>query len=424
MLDLLVIGAGLAGLTAAIYAAQAGLSVRVVTKGMNALHWAAGTIDLFGYLPDNTPVDAPLAALAALPDAHPLRHVSLPSLRQTLDDLQQWLAEEGLPYVGNKEGANLWLPSAVGAKRPTYLAPAAQAKARLDDPSPLLVVGFDRYNDFYPALIAENLRRQGHAARGHTLPLALITGRHAVINAVYLAEGLDDLTRLDGLAEVLRQVVQPGERVVFPALLGMAQHSQVIAKLESAVGASVAELATLPPSVPGLRLHRALVRKLARHGGRVESNMTAINFGAEGNKIAWVETESSARPLRHRAHAYLLATGGVLGGGFTSDHKGNFWERVFNLPLVYPTHRGQWFQPEFLDQRGHPIFQAGVQVDKAWQPVDGEGQRVYRNLWAAGNLLAHADALQTRSHEAIALASGAAAAHSLLAQRHVVEAVS
>jgi len=51
MLDLLVIGAGLAGLSAAIVVAEAGLRVRVVTKGLSALHWAAGTIDLLGYLP-------------------------------------------------------------------------------------------------------------------------------------------------------------------------------------------------------------------------------------------------------------------------------------------------------------------------------------------------------------------------------------
>jgi glycerol-3-phosphate dehydrogenase subunit B len=75
MLDLLVIGAGLAGLTAAMYAAQAGLSVRVVTKGLNALHWSAATIDLLGYLPDNTRVDAPFAALDQLPASHPLRQV-------------------------------------------------------------------------------------------------------------------------------------------------------------------------------------------------------------------------------------------------------------------------------------------------------------------------------------------------------------
>ena len=48
-LDLLVIGAGLSGLTAAYTAAKAGLKVQVITKGLGALHWTAGTIDLFGY---------------------------------------------------------------------------------------------------------------------------------------------------------------------------------------------------------------------------------------------------------------------------------------------------------------------------------------------------------------------------------------
>src|SRR5690606_32136408 len=99
---------------------QAGKSVRVITKGMNALHWAAGTIDLLGYLPDDTPVQQPLAALHQLDASHPLRQVEIAHARQTLRDLQTWLAEEQLPYVGTEIGieddANLWLPSAVGAK--------------------------------------------------------------------------------------------------------------------------------------------------------------------------------------------------------------------------------------------------------------------------------------------------------------------
>ncbi|MGB4975923.1 MAG: FAD-binding protein, partial [Anaerolineae bacterium] len=51
MLDLLVIGAGLAGLQAAITAAQAGARVRLIAKGLSATHWAAGTVDVLGYAP-------------------------------------------------------------------------------------------------------------------------------------------------------------------------------------------------------------------------------------------------------------------------------------------------------------------------------------------------------------------------------------
>lgn len=420
MLDLLVIGAGLSGLTAAIYAAEAGLQVRVVTKGMNALHWSAGTLDLLGYLPDNSAVETPLAALEQLDTSHPLRRVEASTIRQTLADLQSWLADEGLVYTNNADEKNLWLPSAVGAKRPALLVPAAQAVGRLDDPSPLLIIGFDNFNDFFPALITDNLRQQGHDARSHTLPLSLITKRQKVINEVILAEALDDLTRIDAVANVVRTLVRPGERVLFPAILGIERHNEVIARLSDAISAPVGEIPTLPPSVPGLRLHQALVRKLRKLGVRVESNMAAVEFGNECNEIAWVATASTARPLRHRARAYLLATGGLLGGGFSSDHSGRVWETIFGLPLSIPDKRSAWFRPEFLDSAGHPIFQGGIEVNERWQPVDGSGNVVYGNLWAAGNLLAHADAIRTRSHEGIALATGAAAARAILAQRQPV----
>jgi glycerol-3-phosphate dehydrogenase subunit B len=74
MLDLLVIGAGLSGLTTALAAAEAGLSVRIVAKGLGALHWSAGTIDVLGYLPDDSiAVANPFASMAKLPERHPYR---------------------------------------------------------------------------------------------------------------------------------------------------------------------------------------------------------------------------------------------------------------------------------------------------------------------------------------------------------------
>jgi glycerol-3-phosphate dehydrogenase subunit B len=118
--------------------------------------------------------------------------------------------------------------------------------------------------------------------------------------------------------------------------------------------------------------------------------------------------------LRHYARAYLVTTGGLLGGGFNSDHNGRVWETVFNLPLATPAGRDAWFRPEFLDQAGHPIFTVGVQANDAWQPVDAQGEPLYANLWVAGNLLAGADTIRTRSHEGLALATGMAAAERIV----------
>lgn len=420
MLDLLVIGAGLSGLTAALVAAQAGQTVRVVTTGMGSLHWTPGTLDLLGYLPDNTPVDAPLAAVNRLPVQHPLRQVGAPAVQAALMELTRHLHDVGLPYTGAEGDANLRLPSPVGAARPVYLAPAAQVAGRLDDPAPMLIVGFDRLRDFYPTLLADNLTRLGHTARSHSLPLALITARHDS-NTVQLAQALEAPAAQAALGDALAAAVAPGERIGLPAILGLDRHAEVWASLQARVAAPIFEIPTLPPGVPGIRLHRALVRLLERHNVRVEANMTAVSFGAEQGRIAWVATASSARPLRHTAANYLLATGGVLGGGFSSDHTGRAWETVFGLPLTIPQQRAGWFDPLFLAPAGQPVFSGGVPVTPDFRPCDAGGGSllgaVYANLWAAGNLLAHADGIRTRSREAIAVATATAAVQALLARQ-------
>ncbi len=133
MLDLLIIGAGLSGLSAALAAAKAGKSVRVVAKGLGSMHWSAATVDVLGYLPDayETPVAEPLADIEKLTPAHPYHLLSPNDSQEALALFQQTLADAGMPYLGAPEaGHNLSLPSPVGAARPTYLAPLAQLGGR------------------------------------------------------------------------------------------------------------------------------------------------------------------------------------------------------------------------------------------------------------------------------------------------------
>ena len=60
---------------------------------------------------------------------------------------------------------------------------------------------------------------------------------------------------------------------------------------------------------------------------------------------------------------------------------------------------------------------SGVQVNRQFQPVDSNGSPVYANVLAAGGILAHADPIQERSLEGIALATGSAAARRLAAHQ-------
>ncbi|MDE0632696.1 MAG: anaerobic glycerol-3-phosphate dehydrogenase subunit B [Caldilineaceae bacterium] len=459
MLDLLVIGAGLTGLFAAYTAARAGLRVRVIAHGAGATHWHAGTIDLLGYLPNGQDAVANWTqALPELPPAHPYRLLGVDAIAQALDEFQRLAAAAGLPYARAGDGMNPATPnpkaerisqrggpaeqfddpnlgqnaaliSPVGAARPVYLAPAAQQAGNLADDRPLLIVGLDGMPDFYPALIAENLQRQGRLARSASLPLNQLTKRRDH-SPLQLARLLDRPAAQAHFTKMVVDVAAAGERVGLPAVLGLNDHTRLLKKIHQAFvsrdpntarsqdgqgsGAAVFEIPTLPPSVPGLRLDTALRARLALLGVRVEIGMEACGFHAAGRRIEWIETATGSRPLRHTARNYLLATGGILGGGIHADRCGHVTETVFDLPLTAPQTRTQWLRPLFLDRRGHPIFQAGVSVDHRFRPLDQSGGPVYDNLWAAGAILAHTDPIRERSREGIAISTGCAAANAVV----------
>lgn len=414
MFDVIIIGAGLTGLMTAYHAARAGARVKIVAKGLGATHWHAGTIDVLGYYPTSaTSVTRPLDTVRDLTRAQPQHPYALAAnvLDDALRDFVTLARELGLPYEGaTNAGDNLWLPSPVGAARPTFLAPRAQIVGDLRRTEPMLIVGLRGLRDFYPTLIAENLTKQGHTARAEFLPLDVISARRDV-NTVQLAAALDDDACVERLASALQNLVRAGERIGLPAILGLDAHTTAFERLQARVGAPIFEIPTLPPSVPGIRLTNALRNRLRQMGVRIEINADVIGFHAEGDRVLWIESESSGRPLKHRAEKFILATGGILGGGINSDHTGKVWEVVFNLPVVAPRERAHWFRARFFDSAGHPIFRAGVSVNHDFQPINAHGARVYANVWAAGNILAHCDSIRERSLEGIALTTAYATTH-------------
>lgn len=423
MLDLVVIGAGLSGLMAAHTAVTSGLSVRVINKGLGSMHWSAGTVDLLGYTIEQQKqaIERPFDTLPDLIKNHPNHPYALVSeddIRAALAQFQQIVADAGLPYGGAADGAsNLFLPSPAGSPRPVFLAPQAQLAGDLSRTEPILIVGFEGMRDFYPQLIAENLGKLGYQARAAMLPLSLISSRKD-INTIQMAHALDDGARRAQLGSELKRLVQPGERIGLPAILGFDQHMQVLADLERLTAVPVFEIPTLPPSVPGARLYAALRTTLQGLGVRIEPAMEVISANTappngQPGRVQFVESSTSARPLKHRADKFVLATGGVLGGGFYSDYDGRVWETIFNLPLTAPQDRSEWFNSQFLSDKGHPVFQGGVSVNSQMQPVNPAGAVVYDNLWAAGGVLADTDPILERSLEGAAIVSGYAAGQRL-----------
>ena len=416
--DLLIIGAGLAGLMAGWQAAAQGMKVRVVAKGWGATHWLSGCVDVLGYYPlDNArPVTNPagtLPHLIAAQPQHPYALVGPQKLAAALAALQTLCAEADYPLHGSLDH-NWLLPSAVGTFRPTCLAPETMIAGDLSHPASMLIVGFRQLRDFYPNLVADNLSQQGIPAGYVTLDLPSLQKR-GFNTPVTLARMFEDTLFRSEVVAKLQPLVRDVERVGFPAVLGLHDARTVKEALEARLRRPVFEIPSLTPSIAGIRLHNILLAAIKQHGGQVFDGMEALAADSDAGHITAVYTEASARRRAHRYDHYLLATGGILGGGLRTDYQGQIREVVFDLPVSAPAGRLNWFRRDFMDREGHPIYQSGLQVDAQFRPVAANGthQAVYQNLYAAGTTLAHCEVIRERSFEGVALATGYAAIEAL-----------
>jgi glycerol-3-phosphate dehydrogenase subunit B len=407
--DVLIIGAGLAGLTAAWQVAAQGKKVRLIAKGWGATHWHSGCLDVLGYYPldSSDPVQSPAETIEELINENPQHPYALVGLEETehaLQALQTLCANSGYPLEGSLE-QNWMLPSAVGTHRPTCLAPKTMIAGDLGQSTPMIIVGFKQLLDFYPNLVSANLSHQGLSAEHLVLDLPSLSQRNFT-TSVILANLFEQPDFRQEVAEAVKPHLGPAGRVGFPAVLGMKHAAMVCAELESLLERPVFEIPSLPPSIAGMRLHHILVEAIATHSGRVFDGMEAVSADIEHEEIMAVNTEAAVRQRTHRFDKYILATGGILGGGLKANHLGQVSEVVFDLPVDAPADRVNWFKQDFLDREGHAIYRAGLSVNNRFQPLNGDEKPKYENLFAAGTTLSHCEVIRERSFEGVALTTG------------------
>jgi glycerol-3-phosphate dehydrogenase subunit B len=399
--DVVVAGAGTAGLVAAVRAAQAGRKVLVLAKGSGATHLAPLTVDVLGYAPER--VESPAKELAGFLAEHP-EHPYARTGEAAIADALEWFATlmraGGYPYTGSLE-RNTLLPSAIGAARPSALVPVTMAAGDLRRDDPVCVVGLRPLKDFHAALLADNLTQQGIRARAVELDLDV---DRVDVNALGLARAFDRPEVRSLVAAQLGLRLQAGERVGFPAVLGLKHAATVHAELQERLGRPVFEVPTLPPSVPGLRVDAILVAALRAAGGRIIVGSEIVGATPEASGVT-VRARAAGRDVEHRADWLVLATGGVAEGSISLDADWNMRETVLDLPLAHVPERGApRFVPDyFADQ---PLSRVGVAVDAGLRPVGPDGARVHERVLVAGASIGGAVPYKEHSGEGISVTTG------------------
>src|SRR5262245_45551737 len=275
--DVVVIGAGPAGLAAAAMLAEAGREVRVVARGNGFTHWGAGAIDVLGYDPEGRRLAAPLAGIDGLAADHPYRLAGTDALRAGIAFIRRLGDAAGLTFAGDLD-ANRDQVTAVGTRRATCLLPEPAAGPLPD--GPVAVVGFEGYRDFSAPLCAHGLRRAGVDATASTVVLPP-WGHARYFLGTELARAFDDDRFRAKVADRIAAAAR-GTACVVPAVIGLADGHGPWTDLAARVGAPVVEAATAPPSIPGLRLYAAYRARLDALGVAWQFGFAAIGTERDG----------------------------------------------------------------------------------------------------------------------------------------------
>ncbi|HEY6777701.1 MAG TPA: anaerobic glycerol-3-phosphate dehydrogenase subunit GlpB [Thermoleophilaceae bacterium] len=413
--DVLVVGAGVAGLTAGARLAESGARVCVLAKGVGSTHLAAGTVDVLGYDPDR--VESPASALPAFVGArpdHPYALLGVDAVGPAVD----WFAtrvergpQPGYRYVGSLERNHL-LPSAVGAARPSALVPETMAGGDLGAERPVCIVGTRVLREFHASLCAGNITRLGIESRALEVKFEI---DRPEVNALGLGRRFDDPAFRRDLAARLGPLVQGDERVGLPAVLGLRDPHGAWSDLQERLGRPVFEIPTLPPSVPGMRMFEALRAALRAAGGRLVMGARVVGAEREGARVTALRVDTAGRETIFGARSVVLATGGFASGGLALGSDWMVRETMLDLPLRgVPPPGSPRFRPEYFDEQ--PMAPVGVAVEAN---LRAEGTE---NVLVAGAALPGAEPWREGSGEGISLTSGYRAAELVLASDGVAAA--
>lgn len=388
--DVIIIGAGAAGLTAGAVLAAHGLKVALVTAGEPTACLSTGCVDVCSRTAN------PLAGVAGLPAEHPFHLIAEAAIRLALTDFQQIMTDMDMPYEGDLEKNRLVL-SAIGTFKTTCLVPATMQASPQNTDEKIHIITFAGLKDFYPGYIISRLPNASFS-----------TYDAGVSTTMGIAANFEDDAFLEAFVLWLEKQNIREDKIAFPAVLGLESVAAIVKKIESRLERPVFEIPTIPPSMPGRRLFNGLKNHFRRRGGVIYWGWPVVGIEKSGAQIEAVRAESKGRPVSLNARAFILATGSFVGGGLTAKRDGII-EKVFNLPVSAPANPDDWFDQDYFSMN-HGIGRAGIAVDVSFRPVDC----VWNNVFACGAILAHTEVLKYGCGHGLAIGTGQSAARSCL----------
>lgn len=408
--DVIVVGSGMAGLTAALAAASRNCAVRVISEGMGCLAISGDSIDVLGYDNEGNILKNPYDGFANLAPEHPYSLLGVDNVRDALAEMTECLKSKGLHLQSlldeHDAPRNFSIPTIVGTLKPTFFFQGNIDPAVVQKAERILVITVKGFRDCKPRLIINQLRRYPEWADKDFMPLVLPApfaegGRS--LNALDLAHVADRKHGRDWILNTLKNKGKGFDLALVPPFMGSEAKAEIRDMAANALGCPYLEMLSVPPGVGGLRIRDALVRRLHELGVEFFENARVLKGEIRDGKCSAITVNATGREVTHHAKSFVLATGGILGGGVITE-PGNVHEAIFGLNIPVPANVDEWSEKEIFGK--HLFTRLGVKVDADLRPLDSSGAPAIENVFFAGRTLGGYDYASEKSGFGVAASTG------------------
>ena len=394
--DTIIIGGGLSGLTAGIELSRKGQRCLIVSSGQSALHFFSGSLELCGT------DENPFKAMESLGPEHPYSMIGLDNVKALSNAVKPLFKEVGIELKG-EEGLNHWRITPLGATKRAWLTLDEYATVPSDGQMPwkkVAVLNVDGFLDFHTSYIAAGLEAKGvqTVVKAISMPeLEKLRQNPTEMRSTNISKTLSG-DRINTLAARINEHAKDVDAVLMPAVVGLTGYSDVV-RLKEKVDRPLHFIATLPPSVPGIRLQMMLKKHFQKVGGTYMLGDSVTGGGFEDGKLKYITTQNHA-DVRFEADNFIIATGSFFSKGLVSDING-VKEPIFGLDVKTSEVRADWYKRNLFESQLYMSF--GVASDSGFR-ASREGKSI-ENLYVAGSVLAGCNSLKEGSGAGVAILS-------------------
>ena len=376
--DTIIIGGGLSGLVAGIDLSRKGQKCLIVSSGQSALHFFSGSFELCS-LADN-----PYEGIATLGEEHPYSKIGAENIAGLSAKVKPLFKEVGITLKGVKD-ANHWRITPMGVLKRAWLTMDEYGTVPADCVMPwkkVVVLNIDGFLDFHTSYIAAGLEAKGVECSVHAISmpeLERLRKNPTEMRSTNIAKTLTgDL--IGALAARINEYAHDVDAVLMPAVVGLTSSTDVV-KLKEKVDRPLHFIATLPPSVPGIRMQMMLKKHFQKLGGVYMLGDSVVSGEFEGGKLKSIKTNNHG-DTEFKADNFILASGSFFSKGLASDIDG-VYEPIFGLDVDSLDVRSEWYERNLFDAQ--PYMSFGVATDNEFH-VKKNGEPV-ENVYATGSVL-------------------------------------